>query len=603
MLLVCALDAAAAGSKQVLLLHSYGPQFGPWNSFSNLFREELLRQSPDAIDLHEASLESARLAQISEQAPLVDYLHAIFPARDLDLIVVMGSPAARFVLQRRSQFFPAIPLLITGADQRTFRDVALSVNATVVALAVDLPKLIENILQILPDTRHIAFAAGATDVERFWAEELRRVSQAFINRATFEWFNDLSFEGMLKRAAELPPHSAIFYAGVRVDVLGVPFDYDRVLASLHESASSPIFGAFDSNLGGGIVGGPLVFSREIGRRAAAVAVRILRGEAAGTIKTTALALGPPVYDWRELQRWNISESRLPPGSSVRFREPTAWERYRWHLMAILIALSIQAAMITWLLLERRSRRRAELEGRKRLLQVMHLNRTAEAGALSASFAHELSQPLLAVMLNARTAEDLLTANPPELRKLREVVSDIRQAVQHGNDIIQSVRKLLKRRSEVRSQQFDLKDTIADAMHILSPEARERSVTLRSNGTEQPLPVHADPIHVQQVILNLATNGMDAMRDTTPDARTLVIRTTLPGKSWVEVSVSDTGTGIPKDKLNDIFATFYTTKEQGTGLGLSISRTIIETYGGKIWAENRHGGGAVVRFTLPLAQET
>ena len=122
-----------------------------------------------------------------------------------------------------------------------------------------------------------------------------------------------------------------------------------------------------------------------------------------------------MYDWRELQRWNISEARLPPGSIVQFREPSAWQRYRWQLMAIFVALSIQTAMITWLLLEHRRRRNAELESRRRLLQVMHLSRTAEAGALSASFAHELNQPLGAIMLNTDVAERLLGANPPESR--------------------------------------------------------------------------------------------------------------------------------------------------------------------------------------------
>jgi signal transduction histidine kinase len=137
------------------------------------------------------------------------------------------------------------------------------------------------------------------------------------------------------------------------------------------------------------------------------------------------------------------------------------------------------------------------------------------------------------------------------------------------------------------------------MQILSPEAKKRNVTLRVTGIQRPLPVRADAVHLQQVILNLARNSMDAMTTMAPDARMMTIRTTLLGESTVEVSVSDSGTGIPEHKLSEIFVTFYTTKEHGTGLGLSIARTIVETYGGKICAENRAGGGAVFRFTLPL----
>jgi signal transduction histidine kinase len=114
-------------------------------------------------------------------------------------------------------------------------------------------------------------------------------------------------------------------------------------------------------------------------------------------------------------------------------------------------------------------------------------------------------------------------------------------------------------------------------------------------------VRADPVHLQQVIMNLAMNGMDAMLDSAAGARAIAIRTALVGESEVEISVADTGTGIPGDKLEDVFDTFYTTKPHGTGLGLCIARTIVETYGGRIWAENRSGRGAVFRFTVPLAE--
>jgi len=166
-----------------------------------------------------------------------------------------------------------------------------------------------------------------------------------------------------------------------------------VLTKLREVANAPIFGYIDINLGHGIVGGPLLSTEEIGGKTASAAVRILGGEAPNAIKEPSIGLRAPVYDWRELQRWNISEARLPLGATIAFREPTAWERFRWPLSAIFAALLLQGVLLSWLLFERRSRRVAQLESRRRTLEVMHLNGTAEAGALSASFAHELSQPL------------------------------------------------------------------------------------------------------------------------------------------------------------------------------------------------------------------
>ena len=262
-----------------------------------------------------------------------------------------------------------------------------------------------------------------------------------------------------------------------------------------------------------------------------------------------------------------------------------------------MALLAQSAMISWLLIERYRRRKAEVESRQRSMEVMHLNRTAEVGALSASFAHEVSQPLVAVELNAERADQLLRVDPPEVDKLKEIVTAIRQANSHAADVIRNLRNLLKRKSNI--QDCELKAVIADSVQLLSPEANRRNIDLRVNGIERALLVRADPVHLQQVILNLVANAMDAMTDCALDTRKIAIQTSLAGDSIVEVSISDSGPGIPEHKLNEIFDTFYTTKEQGTGLGLSVVRTIIETYDGKIWAENRPAGGAVFRFTLPL----
>jgi signal transduction histidine kinase len=596
---LAALETASAEPRRVLLLHSFGPQFAPWTYFSGQFREALIKQSPNAIDLYEASLESARFAKLDEQGPLIEYLRSLFAQRKLDLIVTMGAPAARFVQRYRPQFFPSTPLIMGAVEQRVISGAALTANDTAVSVALALPKFIEHILRVLPDTTHIAWAIGASPLERFWVEELHRASQPFTNRVTFEWFDELSFEDILRRIEKLPPHSAVFFGDIRVDAAGVPLDHERALARLREATNAPIFSYVDSYLGQGIVGGPLLSTEELGRRMAAVAVRILSGEAPENIKTPPLGLGAPVYDWRELTHWKISEARLPPGSIVRFGELTVWERYRWPLMAGSTLVSLQGAMSTWLLLERRSRRKAEGETRRRSLEVMHLSRTAEAGALSASFAHELSQPLTAIMLSAEEAGRLLGTEPPNVSRAKEIIGHIWQADQHATEIISHVKKLLKRRSEVEAQEFDLNEAIADAIQILSPEAKKRKVTLLAMGIQEPLPVRADSVHLQQVILNLARNGMDAMTKAAPGAHTITIQTALLGESTLEVSVSDSGTGIPEHKLGEIFDTFYTTKEHGTGLGLSIARTIVETYGGKIWAENRPVGGAVIRFTLPL----
>ena len=169
LLVLLTAGGALAGPRRVLLLHSFGAHFEPWSAVAGRFREELTRRLPE-VDLYAASLQMARLAQPTEEAPLVDYIRALFAGRNLDLVVAVGAPAARLFQKYRPQLFPSTPLIITAADQRTFTEAALTPNDTTVPSTLDLPKLVENILQVLPDTNNIAFVIGASPLERFWVE-------------------------------------------------------------------------------------------------------------------------------------------------------------------------------------------------------------------------------------------------------------------------------------------------------------------------------------------------------------------------------------------------------------------------------------------------
>jgi signal transduction histidine kinase len=308
-----------------------------------------------------------------------------------------------------------------------------------------------------------------------------------------------------------------------------------------------------------------------------------------------------IVDARQLKRWGLSASDLPSGTVQWFREKTLWEE---HWLAILITLAVIAAqgiVIAGLLVERRRRRAAELELRVRLLELVHLNQSATAGALTASIAHELNQPLGAIRSNAEAGELLLRGKTPDLNLIKQILVDIKDDDQRAGDIISRLRGLLKKRSEIDWQEFDLNEVISSAIKIVRPEAERRSIVVSSRGAMEELRVRADRVHIQQVILNLATNAMDAMLDVASTERRLVFRTRLTKESKVELSISDTGRGIPGGQLVGIFDPFYTTKPTGTGLGLSIARMIVETYAGKIWAGNHPEGGAVIRFNLPLVR--
>ena len=420
---------AAAEAKRVVLLHSYGRDFKPWSEYARAIRSELERRSPWPLDISDLSLMTARFSDENPETPFVEYLRALFTKHQPDLIINIGAPAAGFAQRNRQELFGSNPMVFTAVEQRRINPTELTPYDTIVPLAHDFPGVIDNILRFLPDTKNVAVVIGNSPNEKFWLKEMRREFKPFEKRVGFTWFNDLSFEDILKQAAALPSHSAIFWHLMSVDATGLAHEGGEALSRLHDASNAPIFSHNDAFFGRDVVGGPMHSVAEGARQTASVAMRILRGEKPGDIKVPPTTYAAPKFDWRELQRWGINESRLPPGSEIHFRESTAWERYRWQLTSIFLALLLQSAMITSLLVERYRRRRAEAKSRSLSLEVMHLNRAAEAGALSASFAHDLGQPLVSIGLNAVRAENLLSRDRPELDKLKDAVVEI----MHAND--------------------------------------------------------------------------------------------------------------------------------------------------------------------------
>ena len=356
--LCTALGAEAAGSRRVLIIHSFGRDVAPYDMITSVFRTELAQRSAEPITFVETNLDFGRRVNDNEQRAFRAYLRARFDDAPPDVVVTIGPAAARFYLQYRSELFPATPTVIGALEARIAQQLPLSPTDSVVAGRFDLHGLAKNILQVIPETETIAVVVGASDTERFWLNELKREFAPFSGRVKFEWLNDLSLVQVKERVATLPPRSAILFGLLIVDAAGVPHERRDGLEGLHAAANAPIFGLYESELGKGVVGGPYASQRNRGEQMAITTLDALRG---GPPRTNIADFERPVYDWRELQRWNIDPARLPADSEIRFRPPSIWEEHRVAVVASVTAVVVQAALIGALLLQRARRRRAEFD--------------------------------------------------------------------------------------------------------------------------------------------------------------------------------------------------------------------------------------------------
>jgi signal transduction histidine kinase len=369
------------------------------------------------------------------------------------------------------------------------------------------------------------------------------------------------------------------------------------LKRIHEIANAPIFSYDDTYFTGEVVGGPMFSPAEGARPAAAAAVRILGGETASEVKVPAIEFSKPKYDWRQLQRWNISESRLPSGSEVLFREPTVWQRYSWQIALITIVILIQAGLILALLNAHRQRRLAEVQSRQRMKELAHVNRFSTAGELTATIAHEINQPLGSVLTNAETAQAMLKSPNPDILELNEIVGDIVRDNRRASEVIRKLRDVM-RRAPFDPKKLDFNDVVRETVEFLSALGVGRKVELSSFIAPVALPIIGDRIQLQQVITNLVVNAMDAMADTPSENRIVSIRTSRV-ENLAQLSVTDRGPGIQEDKLKEVFEPFFTTKAEGMGMGLAIAHTIVVAHKGLISAKNRDHGGASFSIKLPL----
>jgi signal transduction histidine kinase len=559
-------------------------------------RAEMLSLSTNRIEFFAESLDATRFPDPKYYRLFRDYIKNRYSEQHLDMAMLFMS--RDFVLaQEMSEVLATnLPLLIVAANDLSAPTLPHGRPFTGVFRQFDIAGTMKFIFRLQPDTRRVVVIGGVSTADQITLERVADLARSVVG-VEFEFWTNRPVAECCKSVASLQQGTVVLLTTVQRDVAGQTFYTSQIVHMLTSTASVPVYVLAEGLIGGGALGGNVIDLEGVGTDAGKLALEALAGTPVSRIPFEVRSNGVPTVDWRVLQKWGIKKSRLPIDCVVRYRPHSVWDEHRALILSAGAVVLAQAVTIAALLVQRKQRRRAEAEILQKRMELAHVARVSTMGQLASALTHELNQPLAAILRNTEAAEIFLQRPQPDLDEVRAILADIRKDEQRAGNVIDHMRSLFKRRQMVFDA-LDLRELVEDSIALLRPDAVARQIQLTAVISPHLPEAQGDRVHVQQVLLNLMLNGMDAMSGIPRARRSLIVRVTEATNGNLQVAVSDHGSGVAPDDAAHVFEPFFTTKPNGMGMGLAISRTIIEAHGGDIGMESNATEGTTFTFTLP-----
>jgi PAS domain S-box-containing protein len=323
-------------------------------SLSAFFQQALNDELNSHLDYYEEYIDIARFPSVDQMWATRDYLRDKYRGLHPDVVVAHSETAIEFVERYGSELFPGVPVVLNGLPPRGLT------HATGFTYDLDWKGTLDLALTLQPDTKQVFVIGGASDHDQWYMDRVRAEFGPFERRVTFTYLTGLRVADLQQVVATLPPASIVYYVGFTEDGAGVRLPtMTAALEKVTAAANAPIYGWLELGFGHGMVGGRVQSMAAMARAAAKITARIIRGEAPEAIPVTKIDVYSNQLDWRQLQRWGISEKRAPAGTTILFREPTAWERYQRYIVGSIALVLLQSLLIGGLLVQQRRRRRVE----------------------------------------------------------------------------------------------------------------------------------------------------------------------------------------------------------------------------------------------------
>jgi signal transduction histidine kinase len=585
-----------SATRNVLLLFDERPSLPGLSALDAEFVRALAsNHSADRIEIYREAMDLSRFGSGNYQTFLRDVLLKKYEGKKIDVAVAIVGPALDFLLHFGEAIFPGASIVFCAVDRRELGDKVIPSGIYGILGRRQFAPTVELALGLHPETKHAVVVAGTSDFDNLILDQARPEFRSFENKLDFTYLTTWSLQKLLVELTRLPPKTIVLFTTLFQDGAGESFVPHEVVQDISASSNVPMYGFLDQYLGRGIVGGSLYSFSAHGSEAAKLVLQLLAGQQPGS-PLLELQANKVQFDWRQMQRWGISEWSLPAGSEIKFRDPTAWQQYRVQIIIATGIIALQTLMIAWLIYEHRRRQVAEVTARGAMSDLMQMNRIATAGEISGSIAHEVNQPLTSISANAGAALNWLRSKTPDLNEIRSALTMINDESHRAAGIVQNLRAMF-RKDVQESADVDINKVILAVLELMRLELQKHRIAVRTELDDRLPVVLGRKVQLQQVVFNLVMNAKEAMQMVS-GFRELHIKSELNDAGRVQVSIEDSGTGISSPGIERVFSPAFTTKASGMGMGLSICRTIIESHGGKIWVTQGKTVGAIFGFALP-----
>jgi signal transduction histidine kinase len=562
---VSSANAAEAGrAKRVLMLFS-GSQFAPGSALVEKSVQQVLQQGSQTVEFYAEHLDANRFPEERHYRLFREYLQEKYAQNPPDVIVAFLITKFELAGRLPAELFPGIPVVVGALTEEEVPREGFGNHVTGVVQRIDFAGALELILKLQPDTERIIVIGGIAPLDRRYLTRTKEAARLLAGRVQFDYWTTYSVAQMQEAVAVLPPRTVVFFTTVFRDSTGKSFLPAPVASTLAVASNVPLYVVADSLIGGGAVGGLVAHLDALGRRLGELAQQVLGGADPASLPIQVRKDGVPMFDWRVLERWGISESRLPPDSVVRFRELTIWQNYRWHVMAVAVVCLAQSALIGGLLIQRRHRRLAEREAVTLVGRLITAHED-ERRRLARDLHDDLTQRLARLAIDAGKIE----RSAP---------------VANHDETGQSMREELVRLSEdVHALSYRLHPSLLDDLGLveaLNAEcdgfSRRESIPVEFKPRDVPRDVRPD------TALCLFRVAQESLRNVARHAGASAVEVSLRKvDGGLEMAVRDNGTG------------FDPAQDRGRpSLGLASMKERVYLLGGELDIDSAPGSGTTV----------